>query len=202
MPRTSTAKERLTDAALEMIWENSYGATSVDAICERAKVKKGSFYYFFKSKSELAAAALEADWVKHQPELDASFSASIPPLERLQRYFISCYDFMACIKAKYGAVLGCPIFTLGCEVSTTDAVLRDKIQELLDRKLGYFESAIRDAHAKGLIDAPDARAKARALFAFVEGSLSQARIANDLEVLRQVPAGAMALLGAPEPVPA
>ena len=59
-------KERLTDAAMELMWENSYGATSVDAICERAGAKKGSFYYFFKSKSELAAAALEADWNKNE----------------------------------------------------------------------------------------------------------------------------------------
>lgn len=202
MPRTSTAKERLTDAALEVMWENSYGATSVDAICERANVKKGSFYYFFESKSELAAAALEADWQKHQADLDCAFSPSLPPLERLSCYLSGCYDFMAKIKAKYGAVLGCPIFTLGCEISTTDEVLRNKIQELLDRKLSYFESTIRDAHAKGLIDAPDAHAKARALFAFVEGTLSQARIANDLEVLRQLPSGALAMLGASEPVAA
>ena len=59
-------KEHLTDAAMDLIWENSYGATSVDAICERAGAKKGSFYYFFKSKSELAAAALEADRKKRR----------------------------------------------------------------------------------------------------------------------------------------
>src|SRR6266700_1154016 len=61
MPRTSDMKKRLTDAALELMWENSYGTTSVDAICDRAGAKKGSFYYFFKSKSELTAAALEAE---------------------------------------------------------------------------------------------------------------------------------------------
>ncbi len=75
MPRTSTAKERLTETALKMIWGNSYGATSVDAICDKAGVKKGSFYYFFKSKSELAAAALDADWRKgHRARLDSIFS--------------------------------------------------------------------------------------------------------------------------------
>ncbi|HEY5792512.1 MAG TPA: TetR/AcrR family transcriptional regulator [Chthoniobacterales bacterium] len=196
MPRISTAKERLTDAALEMIWENSYGATSVDAICERANVRKGSFYYFFKSKSELAAAALEADWKKHQADLDAIFSPTVPPLERFQRHFEHGYAFMTGIKEKYGAVLGCPVFTLGCEISTLDSVLRDKIQELLNRKLAYLESAIRDAHARGEVDAPDAQSKARAVLAFVEGSLSQARIENSLEPIRQLYAGTLALLGA------
>jgi AcrR family transcriptional regulator len=32
-------KERLTDAALDLMWGNSYGTTSVDAICERAGAK-------------------------------------------------------------------------------------------------------------------------------------------------------------------
>lgn len=184
MSRTSTAKERLTDAAMEMIWENSYGATSVDAICERADVRKGSFYYFFKSKSELAAEALDADWKKHQAKLDSIFSPTVPPLERLKHYFDFTYERLAELKEKCGAVLGCPLFSLGSEVCTQDTILRDKIQEILDRKLTYFESTIRDAHAQGLIQAPDAKAKAQALFAFYQGTLTQARIRNDVEVMR------------------
>ena len=61
MGRKSDAKERLLDAALDLIWERSYGVVTIDAICEKAGVKKGSFYYFFESKSALAVAALEAD---------------------------------------------------------------------------------------------------------------------------------------------
>src|SRR5258708_31052088 len=87
MPRVSDMKERLLDAAMDLIWHNSYGTTSVDAICERAGAKKGSFYYFFKSKSELAAAALEADWDKKKAQMDSIFSATVPTLEQLARYF-------------------------------------------------------------------------------------------------------------------
>jgi TetR/AcrR family transcriptional regulator, transcriptional repressor for nem operon len=105
MPRTSTAKERLTDAALKLIWGNSYGATSVDAICDRARVKKGSFYYFFKSKSDLAVAALDADWQAHRAQLDGIFSPTVSPLERLQRYFEFSYQHMSEIKKECGAVL-------------------------------------------------------------------------------------------------
>ena len=66
-------KERLMDAAMDLMWLNGYGAASVDAICEKAGAKKGSFYYFFKSKSELAAAALEADWNKKRSQMILSF---------------------------------------------------------------------------------------------------------------------------------
>jgi len=196
MSRTSTAKDRLMDAAMEMIWENSYGATSVDAICDRADVRKGSFYYFFKSKSELAAAALDADWKKHIPLLDSIFSPTLPPLERFERYFKFNYEKLAAIKEKCGQILGCPLFTLGSEVCTQDTPLRDKIQEILDAKSRYFESAIRDAHAQGLINAPDAHATAQTLFAFFQGSLTQARIQNDAELLRDIYRPAMGVLGA------
>lgn len=196
MPRKSTARERLTDAALDIIWENSYGATSVDAICEKADVRKGSFYYFFKSKSELAAAALDADFQKHQAELDGIFSSTIAPLDRLQRYFEHSYEYMSSIQQKCGMVLGCPLFTLGSEVCTQDTILRDKIQEILDRKLLYFESTIRDAQAQGLVEAADAKALAKGLFVFFQGALTQARIQNNVEVIRDVYPEALRLLGA------
>jgi TetR/AcrR family transcriptional repressor of nem operon len=204
MPRVSNTKERLTDAAMDLIWENSYASTSVDAICERADVKKGSFYYFFKSKSELAVAALEAGWGKKKPELDGIFSPTVPPLERLERYFEHVCADLAERQKKCGSVLGCALFTLGSEVSTQDAPLREKVQEILARKVKYFESAIRDAHAQGLIVAPDARAKAQALFACFQGTLTQARIQNSVEPLREFASVSLGFLGArraSEPAP-
>ena len=188
-------KERLTDAAMDLIWENSYGATSVDDICARAGAKKGSFYYFFKSKSELAAAALEADWIKKKAQMDEVFSPTVPPLERFNRYFQFVHDRLAEIQKKCGSILGCPLLSIGSEVSTQDQVVRDTIDRIMDRKVNYFISAVRDAAAEGLIDAPDPEAKALALFACYQGTMAQARIQNDLELLRDFKDVAMDVLG-------
>ena len=188
-------KERLTEAAMDLIWANSYGATSVEAICERAGAKKGSFYYFFKSKSELAAAALDWDWKKRRADMDTIFSATVPPLERLERYFDYVHDRLAQIQIKCGSILGCPLSSLGSEVSTQDKMLREKVQEILGRKIRYFESAIRYAHSQGLIVAPDAKAKAKGLFACYQGTLVQARIRNDLEPVREFKYLARDILG-------
>jgi len=189
------------DAAMDLIWENSYGATSVDAICERAGAKKGSFYYFFKSKSELAAAALEADWNKRKIDMDRIFSPTVPPLERLERYFEFVHDRLAEMQRKCGKVLGCPLLSVGSEVSTQDQAVRETVDRILDRKINYFVSAIRDAHAQGLIHAPDPEAKARALFACYQGTLAQARIQNDVELIRDFREVAMDVLGV-KPAPA
>ena len=195
MPRVSDMKERLTDAAMDLIWENSYGSTSVDAICERAGAKKGSFYYFFKSKSELAAAALEADWNKKRAEMDAIFSPTVPPLERLERYFEFVHDRLAEMQKKCGSILGCPLMSIGSEVSTQDQLVRQAIDRIMDRKVNYFISAIRDAAAQGLVETRDPEAKARALFACYQGTMAQARIQNDLELLRGFKLVAMDVLG-------
>ena len=195
MPRVSDMKERLLDAAMDLIWENSYGATSVDAICDRAGAKKGSFYYFFKSKSELAAAALEDCWNKKKAEMDSIFSPTVPPLERFARYFDFVHDRLAEVQKKCGSILGCPFISVGSEVSTQDQIVRETIDRIMDRKLNYFVSAVRDAAAEGVIDAPDPVAKARALFSCYQGMMAQARIQNDIELLRGFKEVAMEVLG-------
>ena len=196
MGRVSDAKEKLMDAVLELIWTGSYGSTTIDQICEEAKVKKGSFYYFFDSKCDLAVAALDEDFQKRRVELDAIFSPTVPPLDRIRNYCEFGYRLQAELKKECGVVLGCPLCTLGAEVSTQDEKLRLKIQEILHYKSKYIETAIRDADAAGLIKAPDAAAKTRMVRAYVEGLLTQARIQNDLAPLRDAVQGVFELLGA------
>jgi TetR/AcrR family transcriptional regulator, transcriptional repressor for nem operon len=201
MGRTSDARQRLMGAINELIWTGSFGSTTIDLICEKAGVKKGSFYHFFESKADLAIAALEANWETRRPEMDAAFSPTVPPLERLRRFGEQAYQKQADIKAKYGAVLGCPLYSLGAEVCTQEGKLRGKIQEILDHYRKYLETAIRDAAAEGLLEASNPAEKARMLFAYYEGLLTQARIQNDVNVLREMAAGFYAVLGIKKTVP-
>ena len=202
MPRVSDAKEKLTDAALALIWESSYGATSVDDICERAQVKKGSFYHFFKSKSDLEIAALEANWQLNRQRWNDQFSPDRAPLERFEAYFAYVLEKQIALRDECGSVLGCPLCSVGTEVGRQEEGIREKAMEIIERYIRYFESAIRDAHAQGLVVAPDAAAKARVLFAFVQGAMTQARLANSVEPLRDLKTGAWALLGVRQAEPA
>lgn len=197
MGRTSDARERLLNAALDLIWERSYGVVTIDAICEKAGVKKGSFYYFFESKSELSVEALNANWEKcGKLKWDATFSASIPPLERILGYARLMYDGQVELKKQHGQVLGCPCFSIGTEISTQNESLRIKTQEILQIQIRYIESAIRDAQADGTLPPGDPVMKAKCLFALFEGCMGQARIQNDLEFLRNLPSVTLEFLGA------
>jgi TetR/AcrR family transcriptional repressor of nem operon len=203
MGRTSDANERLMTAALNLMWEESYGAVTIDDICTRAEVKKGSFYYFFKSKADLAVAALEKLWTDDwKPRLDQLFSPAVEPLERLTAYFEHLYNRQSEHYKKYGKVLGCPVFSVGSEVSTQEVDVSAKVREILARKRRYFESAIRDAIAEGAIGPGDAAQKAQTLGYMIEGALSQARIMNNAELLRDLPAAALEMLRVKSPAAA
>lgn len=186
MGRTSDADERLMTAALDLMWEESYGAVTIDDICRRAKVKKGSFYYFFDSKSDLAVAALELSAQAQQVIWEEQFSSAKPPLERIRARADYTYHKQAEIKARTGKVLGCPLCSVGSEICNQDERIRAKIQHILARNTKYWESAIRDAQALGLIGPGDPAAKARCVLAFYEGLITQARIHNDAEILRHL----------------
>ena len=104
MGRVSDAKPRLLQAAMDLIWTRSYGAVSVDDICERAGVKKGSFYYFFTSKDELVAAAMDTKWDDTRPVYDKIFSASKPPLDRLRDWFDYVYQSQKDLRGQHGCI--------------------------------------------------------------------------------------------------
>lgn len=50
----------LIRSGLELLTQNGFLATGVDAIVKNANVPKGSFYYYFKSKEDYAQTVLNA----------------------------------------------------------------------------------------------------------------------------------------------
>ena len=199
MGRISNAKQQLMTAILELMGSQSYGSVTVDAVCERAGVKKGSFYYFFKSKTDLAVEALEHKWSQTRPELEVIFSPNVPPLARILGKLDHCYRRAVEDKNKQGRVLGCLYFHLGSEVCGVEPELRDKLRQILSAYNIYFETAIREGQEEGSIHVEDPKAATRCLFNLMEGTLTQARIHNDPEVIKDLRGATLNLLGANNP---
>src|SRR6185436_1517044 len=197
MGRTSDAKEKLLDVAFQLIWDSSYGSVSVDQICERAKVNKGSFYHFYGSKADLAVAAYEDHWRQKQPNMDRIFSAQIPPLDRISGWCKYVYEGQKQKAAEFGRVCGCPYGSIGTEVATQDEKIRAKAEEILSRSMRYVENAIADAKREGSVDSGvDPKRSAEKILSLVMGSMIQAKIQNDVEVLRDLEPTVMAIIGA------
>jgi len=195
MKQESETKRKLLETAMELIWESSYGSVSVDDICTKAGVNKGSFYYAFKSKSDLAVAAFERHWENKRPIMDKLFSPQVPPLERLDNY---CQFIIKDQKEKYqsfGKMLGCPFCSVGSELSTQDEQIRLKAEQMSARHMMYLQSLVRDLAAAGLIEVKDAAELAQEIYSYVTGVLMQAKIENSVKHVERLQHGVMRLLG-------
>jgi len=171
------------DAALFLLWGESFGSVTIDDICRRADVRKGSFYYFFESKSDLAVKALERMWQGYRPQLDEMFADSISPIERIRNYCQNTYALQEALREEHGRVLGCVMCALGSEIGNRDDAIRDKVRSILDAIRNYWVKAIADAQDQGSIPVGDVTSKVRCAMAFYEGLVAQARLHNDLSLI-------------------
>jgi TetR/AcrR family transcriptional repressor of nem operon len=59
MTATTDARERILDAAQQLVMERGFSATTVDAILESASASKGAFFHHFASKADLGQVLVE-----------------------------------------------------------------------------------------------------------------------------------------------
>jgi TetR/AcrR family transcriptional regulator, transcriptional repressor for nem operon len=117
------------------------------------------------------------------------------PLDRLKKHAEHEVEFQAELKRKHKHVLGCPAVSLGAEIGTMEEALRQKLCSVIAAFQRYYESAIRDAQRLGQIEAGDPAVMARRISAYVEGTLTLARIHNDLSLIAELPDGVIGILG-------
>lgn len=115
-----SAREKLLDAARDVVRAQGFSATSVDELCATAGVTKGAFFHHFPSKEALGAAAAD-----HWSETTGALFASAPyhapedPLERVLAYL----DFRTQLIAGDLAEFTCLVGTMVQETyGTSDAI--------------------------------------------------------------------------------
>jgi TetR/AcrR family transcriptional repressor of nem operon len=101
------SKIRLLKSALDVIRAKGYAGTTVDDICHRAGITKGSFFHHFKSKDELALAAA-AYWTSLTEGFFAAapFRKSKDPLDRLFGYLEFRETILSAEIPEYTCLLG------------------------------------------------------------------------------------------------
>jgi TetR/AcrR family transcriptional repressor of nem operon len=72
--KAEMTRDRILDAAQAQVMERGFAATSVDAIQEAAGISRGTFFYHFASKDELARALIER-YARQDHELTESLMA-------------------------------------------------------------------------------------------------------------------------------
>jgi len=141
--RTMTpARQKLLDAAIAVIREKGYVATTVDELCAKAGTAKGSFFHHFKDKEALGVAAAEY-WSQRS---DAFFAAGPfrrldDPLDRVLGYIEFRRSMLEGEVSRFTCLAG----TMVQEVYETNPAIRDACDASISGHAKMVEADIAEA---------------------------------------------------------
>ena len=156
--RTAATREKLFAAAVELISEQGFHATTVDEIAERAGVAKGTVYYNFPSKTRFFEALLEhgvgiltAALRRAVDEAGPSLAARLPALQWALLESIDDNPAFARVVV--------------AEIFRTNREWADSLRAVREQSVGVIAEVLRDGVRAGEIPADtDVSVAASALF--------------------------------------
>jgi TetR/AcrR family transcriptional repressor of nem operon len=177
------SKTQFLKAALHVIRAKGYSATRVDDICEAAGLTKGSFFYHFDGKEDLALEAADF-WTESSEALFASapYRDHADPLERLLAYV----DFRKALLTGDLSDFTCLAGTMVQEVYDTHPALREACNRSITGHAEILVPDIEEAmRQRGMH--PEWTAKSLALYtqATIQGAFVLAKAANGAAVAAQ-----------------
>jgi TetR/AcrR family transcriptional repressor of nem operon len=137
-----SARDKLLDAAVCVIREKGFAATSVDDLCRHAGVTKGAFFHHFDSKQALGINAAE-----YWSEMTDAFFAAAPyhdhedPLDRVLGYI----DFRKSILQGGVAQFTCLAGTMVQETYGSAPAIRDACDASISGHAARIEADIEEA---------------------------------------------------------
>jgi len=174
----STAKQKIVAAALDRMLAQGYTATTVDQICETAGVSKGSFYHFFKTKEDIALAALDKFYVDGMAHLmSGEYVTYEDPIERA----LGLIDFTAAVAPGHWR-RGCLLACFANEMSNTDTRLREQVAKLF-RDTEKSVATVLAPLAEQTGQTPEDLA--RQYTAVVQGAIVLSRAYGDPDLIRE-----------------
>ena len=194
MKQTSVAgpRERLLDAAEQLIYASSIHATGVDAIVRQSGTARKSFYTYFASKEDLVAQALRRRDDRWMAWFERETLRSAPqPAAQLLGMFDVLHTWFC-----HDDFHGCAFLNAAGQIAPSDTAILDVSRLHKQRLLAFIESLCRAAGAA------DAAALARQLLLLVDGAISVALVSGPASAAGDARQAAECLLSAALTVPA
>lgn len=190
--RAEATRRRILDAAQEIVLHRGFAATTVDAIQEAAQISRGTFFYHFPSKDDLAKALLER-YAEQDRELIDGFMARAEKLatDPLQQALIFLALHEELFEESGAGTAGCLFASYSYEAGLFDAETQDLVVKSIEHwreALGGKLSEAIDRHGTPG-PAPDPIVLADMAYGMLQGAFILGRVESNpdlmLEHLRQ-----------------
>jgi TetR/AcrR family transcriptional repressor of nem operon len=178
-------KERILDAAEEIMLERSFHSVGLNQILAAVKVPKGSFYHYFASKEQFGVEMLRhyatgSSAYKRRMLLDQG--AESDPLQRLYTFF----NFVIGKVQENGGKCPCLIQKLASEVADFSEPMRAELARSFADSVSIMKELLEQALEKGRVRGDlDPAAEAAFIQDLWSGAQQRASISRSTEPLRQ-----------------
>jgi TetR/AcrR family transcriptional repressor of nem operon len=172
--RVNETREEIVRIGAEIIGQGGFNATGIDAVLKKARVPKGSFYYYFESKDDFGLAVIERQAGEFSAVLKGFLEdRQYPPLTRVRRYLESRIDAIQNSRCRRGCLIG----NLGQELASQSEKFRRRIQDVFSTWQGLFQACFEEAKREGAL-APDTDCRLLADFLLTgwEGAVLRAKV--------------------------
>ena len=177
--RGRASRERIVERAAELFAERGIAATTVDEVLAAAGAGKGQFYHYFRSRDELAAAAVGFRCAQVVAGLTQALGgvSSLAGLEEALAGFIAGFE--------QAGLPGCPIGTLAAEVAGRNEDARLQAAAGFDGWERLLADALGRMRQRGELRADAEHAVlATGLLASIEGGMVLSQARKDMAPLR------------------
>lgn len=179
--RARRTRNRLVEAMRQAIHRRGVARTSIAEVLAATGVKKGSLYFHFADKDELALAALERAGEGFNELVDENLEGTTPG-EQLRSFL----DAVRAMHRETGFTRGCIFGNTALEMADEDPryarLLRRVFAGWADRLTGVIAAAQERGEVRGELP-PEALA--RQVVVAVEGGVMQARLWRSEEPLEE-----------------
>lgn len=170
------SKQRIIEVSARLFIKNGYNNTGIKEILEETNLPKGSFYYHFKNKKDLAMEVAEF-YKKEMGRWLLSISINKNWLEFSDKLID---DIKAA--ANKDEYFGCPFAVLSTEMAFIEPEILKYFSTPLENLIKIFSSVLEKSNVKG----HELEIKAQKAFALFEGYVMYYRATKDVNVLENL----------------
>ncbi len=174
-------REALLHCGMEVLTEQGFAATGIDAVLKRVRVPKGSFYHYFDSKEAFVQEVLKRYAGYFARKLDRwLLDESVLPLQRLSNFVEDAKAGMARHQFRRGCLVG----NLGQEITALPASFRQTLEDvLLDWQVRLANCLSEAVRLGQLRQGSDCDALAAYFWIGWEGAVLRAKLVQDAQPL-------------------
>ena len=175
-------KEYILEKGITLVSEKGFKNTGISEILKSASIPKGSFYYYFDSKTDFGIQLINYAAQSFFLSIESYFVKELPPMERIENFFGEQINHFKGSPCHCNCLFG----KLSQEITDEDPQFREELVKIFDVWKSFFRDTLIEAEQNNQIKLNHTpEALARFILSGWEGALMQGKVLQSVKPLEE-----------------